>query len=182
MPRERSAEHGHDDQVDTLGEHAIVEPASAHASSEQLASGVSQSAPPVESSAAEIAHVGQETAEIDMAAVLGEEADRHGDVAPAGIEEAAPDHADAQTSDPGAPSSVAELTDEDLEREAPEAGASAGVEEHEHTQPQESRADGDHGESVEDVLEETPDFLQDTPEQERLWFEQQPPRDFDFDK
>jgi hypothetical protein len=35
---------------------------------------------------------------------------------------------------------------------------------------------------VEDVLEETPDFLRETPEQERLWFEQQPPRDFDFDK
>jgi hypothetical protein len=38
------------------------------------------------------------------------------------------------------------------------------------------------GGPVEDVLEETPDFLRDTPEQERLWFEQQPPRDFDFDK
>ncbi len=34
----------------------------------------------------------------------------------------------------------------------------------------------------EDVLEETPDFLRDTPEQDRLWFEQRPPRDFDFDK
>ena len=34
----------------------------------------------------------------------------------------------------------------------------------------------------EDVLEETPDFLRDTPEQDRLWFEQQAPRDFDFDK
>jgi hypothetical protein len=34
----------------------------------------------------------------------------------------------------------------------------------------------------EDVLEETPEFLRDTPEQERLWFEQRPPRDFDFDK
>jgi len=33
-----------------------------------------------------------------------------------------------------------------------------------------------------DVLEETPDFLQETPEHDRLWFEQQPPRDFDFDK
>jgi len=31
-----------------------------------------------------------------------------------------------------------------------------------------------------DVLEETPDFLQDTPEHDRLWFEQKPPRDFDF--
>jgi hypothetical protein len=43
-------------------------------------------------------------------------------------------------------------------------------------------ASGEDGEPVEDVLEETPDFLRDTPEQERLWFEQRPPRDFDFDK
>ncbi len=34
---------------------------------------------------------------------------------------------------------------------------------------------------AEDVLEETPDFLQETPEHDRLWFEQRPPRDFDFD-
>jgi hypothetical protein len=32
-----------------------------------------------------------------------------------------------------------------------------------------------------DVLEDTPDFLQETPEHDRLWFEQRPPRDFDFD-
>jgi hypothetical protein len=37
-------------------------------------------------------------------------------------------------------------------------------------------------ESEEDVLEETPDFLQETPEHDRLWFEQKPPRDFDWDK
>ena len=36
-------------------------------------------------------------------------------------------------------------------------------------------------EKGEDVLEETPDFLQETPEHDRLWFEQKPPRDFDFD-
>jgi hypothetical protein len=34
----------------------------------------------------------------------------------------------------------------------------------------------------EDVLEETPEFLQETPEHDRLWFEQRPPRDFDWDK
>jgi hypothetical protein len=38
-------------------------------------------------------------------------------------------------------------------------------------------ADGDD----EDMLEETPEFLQDTPDHDRLWFEQRPPRDFDFD-
>jgi hypothetical protein len=32
-----------------------------------------------------------------------------------------------------------------------------------------------------DVLEETPEFLQDTPDHDRLWFEQRPPRDFDLD-
>jgi hypothetical protein len=32
----------------------------------------------------------------------------------------------------------------------------------------------------EDVLEETPEFLQETPEHDRLWFEQRPPKDFDF--
>ncbi len=36
-------------------------------------------------------------------------------------------------------------------------------------------ADGEH-----DELEETPDFLQETPEHDRLWFEQKPPKDFDF--
>jgi len=38
------------------------------------------------------------------------------------------------------------------------------------------------GEPGEDVLEETPEFLQETPEHDRLWFEQKPPRDFDLDR
>jgi hypothetical protein len=46
--------------------------------------------------------------------------------------------------------------------------------EREPDRPDQSRGD--------DVLEETPDFLEDTPEHERLWFEQRPPRDFDWDK
>ncbi|HEV2061211.1 MAG TPA: hypothetical protein VGR12_00050, partial [Solirubrobacteraceae bacterium] len=35
-------------------------------------------------------------------------------------------------------------------------------------------------EEGEDVLDETPEFLQEAPEHDRLWFEQRPPRDFDF--
>lgn len=34
---------------------------------------------------------------------------------------------------------------------------------------------------ADDLLEETPDFLRDTPEGDRAWFEQDPPKDFDFD-
>ena len=37
------------------------------------------------------------------------------------------------------------------------------------------------GDAADDVLESTPEFLQDAPEHDRLWFEQRPPRDFDFD-
>jgi hypothetical protein len=39
-------------------------------------------------------------------------------------------------------------------------------------------AEGDE----DDVLEGTPEFLEETPEHDRLWFEQRPPKDFDFDK
>ena len=46
-------------------------------------------------------------------------------------------------------------------------------------EPEVVRPDDEPG--AEDVLEETPDFLQETPEHDRLWFEQKPPRDFDFD-
>ena len=47
-------------------------------------------------------------------------------------------------------------------------------------QPREDSADGEEGEG-EDLLGATPDFLQDAPEGEDLWFEQGPPKDFDFD-
>ena len=54
--------------------------------------------------------------------------------------------------------------------------------EHPAPAPPEPAAEEDGTPPVdEDVLEETPDFLQETPEHDRLWFEQRPPRDFDFD-
>jgi hypothetical protein len=97
-------------------------------------------------------HAGEETAELDMRAVLKLEA-----ASPA------PTHADdsLEWEVPGAAA-----------RPASGARADAGAE----------GAAVEEEDAVEDVLEETPDFLRDTPDQERLWFEQQPPRDFDFDK
>jgi hypothetical protein len=79
------------------------------------------------------------------------------------------------------------------EPEAPVAPP-APVEEPPHTSPDEDveayetlerpparhDAKGDEPHAAEDVLEETPEFLQETPEHERLWFEQKPPKDFDF--
>jgi hypothetical protein len=52
------------------------------------------------------------------------------------------------------------------------------VEDHHHDDDGEDAAQPQH---QDDVLEETPEFLQETPEHDRLWFEQRPPRDFDFD-
>ena len=43
------------------------------------------------------------------------------------------------------------------------------------------QADYDPDTGHEDVLEDTPDFLEDAPEDDELWFEQRPPKDFDFD-
>jgi hypothetical protein len=44
-----------------------------------------------------------------------------------------------------------------------------------------SRPDYDPDTGHEDVLEDTPEFLEDAPEDDELWFEQRPPKDFDFD-
>ncbi len=38
----------------------------------------------------------------------------------------------------------------------------------------------DADDADEDVLEETPEFLRDAPEDDELWFEQGEPKDFDF--
>ena len=57
--------------------------------------------------------------------------------------------------------------------DTPARGFAALEEEDDEAEPA-SEEDGD-------VLEDTPDFLQETPEHDRLWFEQKPPRDFDFD-
>jgi hypothetical protein len=57
---------------------------------------------------------------------------------------------------------------------APPASADDDPEPHADVVPADEEPDAD------DVLEETPEFLQETPEHDRLWFEQKPPRDFDF--
>lgn len=67
---------------------------------------------------------------------------------------------------PGEPSAEPELEEEDDADEADEADDEDFEDE-----------DDEH----EDVLEDTPEFLEDAPEDDDLWFEQRPPKDFDFD-
>ncbi|HEV3319930.1 MAG TPA: hypothetical protein VG053_09445 [Solirubrobacteraceae bacterium] len=132
-----------------------------------------EDAPPGSEQPEGFSNVGQETAELDMRTVLDDESDRD-------ATSARPVTAGSAVERPssGAPHEQG-AADDSLEWEMPGDGGAHGSD---------GRADDDlpSGESgdepVEDVLEETPDFLRDTPEQERLWFEQRPPRDFDFDK
>jgi hypothetical protein len=75
-----------------------------------------------------------------------------------------------------APSSV------ELPEEAPPPGEGTAPFDIEDEPFAPERPEPEEPEKDEDVLEETPEFLQETPEHDRLWFEQKPPRDFDFDR
>jgi hypothetical protein len=92
------------------------------------------------------------------------------------------------------PFDVEALEPVEAEPQAPEPGDTAGAPGYdEDPWLEEERDEVPAGEALdhprepgeeegEDVLEDTPDFLQETPEHDRLWFEQKPPRDFDWDK
>jgi hypothetical protein len=72
---------------------------------------------------------------------------------------------------------------DDEDEDGPETAEYDVEAEHHHgSEPEHPRseAEGPEGED-DDMLEETPEFLQDAPEHDRLWFEQRPPKDFDFD-
>ena len=60
-------------------------------------------------------------------------------------------------------------------------GAGSSPSPEERAEPPEPPPGGGRPASDEDVLDQTPEFLEETPEHDRLWFEQRPPRDFDFD-
>ena len=79
----------------------------------------------------------------------------------------APEPAPGSTGPAGA-LSMDRLADDDVEWSTPA-----------RAEPEDAAVQEEHRE---DVLEETPEFLEDAPEHDRLWFEQRPPRDFDFDR
>jgi hypothetical protein len=113
-----------------------------------------------------------ETAELDMQAVLDDPAEH--DLGASPVESPPSDASEAAGDD--------SLEDSDsLEWEMPRRGPDDLAAGRESEGAAHARGAGEQLDEPEDVLEETPDFLRDAPEQERLWFEQRPPRDFDFD-
>jgi hypothetical protein len=77
----------------------------------------------------------------------------------------------------------APLTDEHETPAAPAPEPPAPVsDEQDEEEYEDGKEDGYETEAGnDDVLEDTPDFLEDAPEDDDLWFEQRPPKDFDFD-
>jgi hypothetical protein len=114
------------------------------------------------------ATAGRETIELDMESVLASRSRSAAEQTYSGDADAAVPHpadsTDAEGSD----------LEDSLEWEIPV--------EQEPNESGDAPEGNSEDEPVEDVLEETPDFLRETPEQERLWFEQRPPRDFDFNE
>jgi hypothetical protein len=70
----------------------------------------------------------------------------------------------------------APLPEKEDEPSAEEPSAEPVAEEPPAAEPSPASSSTEH-----DVLEDTPDFLEDAPEDDDLWFEQKPPKDFDFD-
>ena len=93
---------------------------------------------------------------------------------PPAREPEAPGRAEPSAREPEPPAEVEQPTQQFSLQELEDA-----AEEEPEGRPHDVVPADDEGEG-EDVLEETPDFLQETPEHDRLWFEQKPPRDFDF--
>jgi hypothetical protein len=125
--------------------------------------------PPAARPAPDTSVVHAETAEFDMSTVVDTDPD---EPLPAEERAAAPAPAPAESAQEAQPQP----------RQAEPAAAQPFADEHtEPAEPPQPSADPGEQEG-QDVLEETPEFLQETPEHDRLWFEQRPPRDFDFDK
>ncbi len=117
------------------------------------------------------------------------------------LEQAAPSATDVPVEEPAAPAAAEpedqeegagpEATPAEEEAEAESAPATPLVdpdeEEDEPPRPVDEAPEGDDEEDGDpdsddaDLLEETPEFLKEAPDGEDLWFEQGPPKDFDFD-
>jgi hypothetical protein len=134
--------------------------------------------PPAEKPAPEAEEVGAEPPSLEDTQVHDMEAELASDieadeaaVAPAGASE--PTDEDAEP--------VGEIELEEVELELDEADLELTDEEPEEQTSETAETAENEEPAEDDVLEETPEFLRDTPESDRLWFEQGQPKDFDFD-
>jgi hypothetical protein len=122
----------------------------------------------------EVPHTSQSTAPFDAEEAFAEE-DAAAATAPAEPPPVEPEAAEPPPVEPATPepAPVEPATPEPAPPAGPDPASGAVEPSPDPAPPEEPQG--------KDVLEETPEFLQETPEHDRLWFEQKPPRDFDFD-
>jgi hypothetical protein len=136
-------------------------------------------APPVPEPAPHAAPAGQDAGQPTVAFSLDDlhaaGSAPHGE-RPRPVAEPGPAPAAQSPAPPAEPAPEAPVPAQELSWDAPPTPPPAA--EGESVAPDVVPADPEPGEH--DELEETPEFLQETPEHDRLWFEQKPPRDFDF--
>ena len=153
-------------------ERALAQPTPSEETAEERPEEARSEEPASEADATEVAPVAEapapaseDTQVHDMAKELELDSGEAGD-APEGADEASPS---------GGDEAMLELEVEELEIELDEE-LDADEDDAAGSQQEDGEDEG------EDVLEETPEFLRDAPESDRLWFEQGKPKDFDFDE
>jgi hypothetical protein len=92
-----------------------------------------------------------------------------------------PGDGDSDHRGPAYPEPPGEVYPEPEERGRPAPPEPGGPQQQQHEESQHPEHEPSQHPEREDMLEETPEFLQDAPDHDRLWFEQRPPRDFDLD-
>ncbi len=92
-----------------------------------------------------------------------------------------PDDEDEEDEEFWSEQRLSDELDQALEAPIADEPAAPPVEDERDDEDEQPRADFDPDTGHEDVLEDTPEFLEDAPEDDNLWFEQKPPKDFDFD-
>ena len=163
---------------------ATTGPAGAPPAAAQMTPPAPEPEPWADEPRAESAH--QATAPFNAEQAMVDEANGSGGAAaPTEAAPAAGEPPPPSAADPTEPTEPTEPTGDPLatgdEPTAPAAPEPAAADPAASPPVEDSPEGGTEGEAGEDVLEETPEFLQETPEHDRLWFEQRPPRDFDFD-
>ncbi len=100
--------------------------------------------------------------------------------APLPDEPGAPTTEESPSLDPGSTPEHPEEPEDSAEYDLPEESG-------EHDVPDQPRGQGDQADEYKphepghaDALEDTPEFLEESPEDDDAWFEQRPPKDFDF--
>lgn len=178
---DEDAEAAPPDEEPVTGEAPAEAPAAAEAPSDELAEAPAAASAPAEPEGEAAGFYDHQSDELELDQGPPD-AEAPVDEPPSEELEAAPDTADQPAEPPAAaqpPIESLDTVEHHFEGAIEDTGEAEVVEGELADEPADGDDAGTEGED-EDVLEETPEFLRDAPEDDELWFEQGEPKDFDF--